>query len=132
MSFDTFNRYEGTGRDYHDLGETTPEIEVSESVRPWVKLLPAPYVPIGRFDVHKRANVVLSVGTPVALDKRGNLIPAGLPDGHVFEYDADDFRTGSSATRRADTGVVVAAGTTETAMHADLLDDGFARPVGVT
>ena len=89
MAFDSFNRYSGTGRDYHDLGETTPEIEVSESIRPWGKFLPAPYLPVARFDVHKRADVVLSVGTPVSLDRQGALVPAGIPDGHVFEFEVE-------------------------------------------
>lgn len=133
MSLDTFNRYTGAGRPIDDMGETTPVVEVSESVRPWAKLLPAPYVPVGRFDVHKRANIVLSVGTPVALDKRGNLIPAGIPSGHTFEYDSDDFRDGLAATRNAATGAVITSATTEAKMHLGLLTSGkFARPVGVT
>ena len=98
MALDTYNRYSGTGRPVDDMGNTTPEIEVSESVRPWGKFLPAPYLPVGRFDVHKRANVVLSVGTPVGFDAVGSLVPAGIPDGHTFEYDSDDYRTGMDAT----------------------------------
>ena len=142
MALDAFNRYTGTGRPVDDMGETTPEIEVSESIRPWGKFLPAPYLPVGRFDVHKRANVVLSVGTPVGLDKVGSLVPAGIPDGHVFEFDSEDYRTGMFATRNPATGAAVTAAVTEAALHPNLVGtsgaagatvvDAFVRPVGVT
>jgi hypothetical protein len=68
MPVDTYNRITGTGRPTDDMGETTPVVELSESIRPWGKWVPAPYLPVARFDVHKRANVVLSVGTPVSFD----------------------------------------------------------------
>lgn len=42
MALDTYNRYTGTGRPFNDMGETTPEIEVSESVRPWASSYPLP------------------------------------------------------------------------------------------
>lgn len=133
MALDGYNRYTGTGRPIDDMGETTPEVEVSESVRPWGKFLPAPYLPVGRFDVHKRANVVLSVGTPVALDARGSLIPAGIPGQHVFEFDSDDYRTGLAATRNPATGAAVTSAVTEAQMANGLLaPSGFARAVGVT
>lgn len=141
MALDTFNRYTGTGRPVDDMGETTPEIEVSESIRPWGKFLPAPYLPVGRFDVHKRANIVLSVGTPVGLDRAGSLVPAGIPDGHTFEFDSDDFRTGMFATRNPQTGAAVTSATTEAKAVQGLLGvsgnlatqvEKFVRTVGVT
>lgn len=141
MALDTYNRYSGTGRPVDDMGNTTPEIEVSESVRPWGKFLPAPYLPVGRFDVHKRANVVLSVGTPVGFDAVGSLVPAGIPDGHTFEYDSDDYRTGMYATRSAANGTAITSATTEAKCAQGLLGvsglaatsvDKFVRPVGVT
>ncbi len=141
MALDTFNRYSGTGRPVDDMGETTPEIEVSESIRPWGKFLPAPYLPVSRFDVHKRANVVLSVGTPVGLDAVGSLVPAGIPDGHTFEFDSEDFRTGLFATRRPDTGAAVTSAVTEAKTAQGLLGvsgtlatrvEKFVRTVGLT
>ena len=134
MSQDAFNRYtSGGGRPVDEMGGTTPGIEFSESERPAVGLLPAPYLPVTRFDVHKRANVVLSAGTPVGLDTVGNLVPAGTPGGHTFTYSALDFATGLVATRAALAGAAVAAAGNSIA-HATLLSDGlgiFTRPIGV-
>ena len=141
MALDGYNRYTGTGRPVDDMGETTPEVEVSESIRPWGKFMPAPYLPVGRFDVHKRANVVLSVGTPVGLDAVGSLVPAGIPDGHTFEFDSEDYRTGMFATRRPDTGAAVTSAQTEVKCAQGLLGasgllatdvEKFVRPIGVT
>jgi hypothetical protein len=123
------------------MGETTPEIEVSESIRPWGKFLPAPYLPVGRFDVHKRVNVVLSVGTPVGLDAVGSLVPAGIPDGHTFEFDSEDFRSNTFATRNPATGAAVTSAVTEAKAAQGLLGisgnlatqvEKFVRTVGVT
>lgn len=141
MALDGFNRYTGTGRPVNDMGETTPEIEVSESIRPWGKFLPAPYLPVGRFDEHKRANIVLSVGTPVGLDAVGSLVPAGIPDGHTFEFDSEDFRTGLFATRNPADGLAITSATTEAKAAQGLLGvsgllatrvEKFVRTVGVT
>ena len=134
MATDTYNRYSGTGRPVDDMGETTPQVELSESERPWIKALPAPYLPVTRFDVHKRGNIVLSVGTPVGLDSAGALVPAGIPGGHTFEYASNDYRTGLYASRRADTGAAVTSSVTEAIMHSGLTagtTGEFIRPIGV-
>ena len=140
MAQDTYNRYTGTGRPVNDMGETTPVVEVSESVRPWGKFLPAPYLPVGRFDVHKRANIVLSVGTPVGFDAMGSLVPAGIPDGHTFVYDSEDFQTGFYATRSPLAGTAIAAASNVKCVQGLLGVSGllatsvekFVRPAGVT
>lgn len=135
MATDGYNRYTGGSRPIDDMGEMTPVVEVSESVRPWIKLLPAPYLPTARFDVHKRANVVLSVGTPVALDGLGAAVPAGIPGGHVFEYDAEDYLTGLPATTNPATGAAVTSAVTEAAMNSGLTGNTtgkFLRAVGVS
>jgi hypothetical protein len=82
------------------------------------------------------------VGTPVGLDKQGSLIPAGIPDGHVFEFDSDDYRTGMFATRNPNTGAAITSAVTEAQMHPNLIGvsgavgvslvDRFVRPIGVT
>lgn len=133
MSQDTFGRYTGVGRDYNELGSTTPQVELSESERPFFPGLPAPYLPATRFDDHKRANIVLSAGTPVALDSAGAMVPAGIPGGHAFTYSALDYTTGRVATRRADTGAAVAAASTYV-MHSGLTAHAvgeFLRPIGI-
>jgi hypothetical protein len=134
MSQDAYNRYtSGGGRPVDDMGGTIPGIEFSESERPAVGLQPAPYLPVVRFDVHKRANVVLSAGAPVGLDTQGNLIPAGLPGGHAFTYSALDFATSLVATRKAADGTAVAAAGNSIASSTLLSDAAgtFARPIGV-
>ena len=132
MSQDTFGRYtSGGGRPINEMGSTTPGIEFSESERPAVGLVPAPYLPAARFDAHKRANVMLSAGTPVGLDGAGNLIPAGIPGDHAFVYTALDFTTNLAPTLLAATGAAVTAAGNST-MQSGLLTHGeFARPIGV-
>ena len=112
MSFDAYNRYAVTPdaqRSLYPQGHTDPNAERGGSERPPISLVPAPYVPAARFDVHKRANVTFSASLPVALDAAGNMIPAGIPGGHVFNYSAIDYQNGVAKTRRADTGVAVSA-----------------------
>lgn len=134
MSQDTFNRYTSDGgRPVNEMGHTIPGIEFSESERPAVGLLPAPYLAAGRFDEHKRAYVVLSAGVPVALDGAGALVPAGIPGGHVFTYTANDFATGHVAARSAADGTAVAAAG-DVIMASGLTDNktgNFLRPIGV-
>ncbi|MHA2265598.1 MAG: hypothetical protein ACXAEN_24670 [Candidatus Thorarchaeota archaeon] len=134
MAQDTYSRYTGTGRPVNEMGHTTPQVEFSESERPAVGMLPAPYVPAGRFDEHKRSKIVFSAGIPVALDGLGNLVPAGIPGGHTFVYTALDFRVGLPATRNASTGVVIASAGNAT-MHSGLTNEtvgDFLRPIGIT
>lgn len=110
MSQDAFGRYTSQGgRPINEIGSTTPGIEFSESERPAVGLLPAPYLPAGRFDAHKRSNIVLSAGAPVALDSQGQLVPAGIPGGHTFVYSALDFSVGLPAAKKAADGTAVTA-----------------------
>ena len=132
MSMDTFGRITSQGgRPYYEQGSTTPGIEFSESERPAVGLIPAPYLPAGRFDAHKRANVMLSAGTPVGLDAAGNLVPAGIPGGHTFTYTALDFTTNLAPTLKASDGTAVTAAGNAT-MGAGLATLGkMIRPIGV-
>lgn len=131
---DTFNRYtSGGGRPVDDMGSTTPDIELGGSERPPVALVPAPYLPAGRFDEHKRANIVLSAGTPVALDAAGSMVPAGTPVGHTFTYSAYDATTGLPATKAAADGTAVTGAGVST-MASGLGGDRlgfFLQPVGV-
>lgn len=133
MSQDAYGRYTGTGRPVNEMGYTTPGIEYSESERPGVGLLPAPYLPAARFDEHSRKNIVLSAGTPVALDSVGSLVPAGIPGGHTFAYTTLDYRTGLPATKLAATGVGVSAAT-DSIMASGLTNNKtgyFLNPIGI-
>jgi hypothetical protein len=63
------------------IGQTTPDLESSEWLRPWLPVAyPAPYLPTSRQDQGhpKLASIVLSAHTIVGQDKNGGLVPAGL------------------------------------------------------
>lgn len=134
MSQDAFGRYTGDGRPVNEMGHTTPQVEFSESERPAVGFLPAPYIPAARFDEHKRSKIVFSAGVPVALDGLGNLVPAGIPGGHTFAYTALDFRVGLPATKAAADGTAIAAaGTSQMAAGlTNSVTGQFLRPIGIT
>lgn len=123
-----YGRYANPGgRPVENMGHTTPDVELSDSQRPAVPFKPAPFLPASRFDEHKRANIVLSAGTPVSLDAAGNLVPAGTPVGHAFDYSTLDVRTGLAAVKRADTGANVTAATDGVIMASGLGGDRTAH-----
>jgi hypothetical protein len=75
----------------------------------------------------------MSAGTPVGLDARGALVPAGIPGGHTFTYTALDYTVGRVATISAATGSAVAAAG-DAIMHSGLTafkTGEFINPVGV-
>lgn len=111
-------------------GQTTPGVELCESVVPGIGrgMLPAPYLPIKRFDKWLNSGVVISVGTPVGFDKQGFLVPAGTAGNGTLtysQYDVDmgviDINTGAAVT---------AASTTSTIPTSLCCTDGVI-PVGV-
>jgi hypothetical protein len=80
MAFDINSNYRGDfyGRDR--LGFTTPDVDASQWERPYLTIpYPAPWLPgKRRDDAHPAgAQVVISTGQLVGLDKSGALIPAG-------------------------------------------------------
>lgn len=84
MSFDINNQYTGKLFGQDRIGHTTPDLEASETLRPWLPIAyPAPYLPGLRQDQGhpKLANVVLSSQNLVGQDKSGALVPAGLKCG---------------------------------------------------
>lgn len=70
--------YTPTHKRISEWGNVTPQFEVSEGIRPARAFLPAPYLPVVRYNEYYRDYFVISAGTPVALDSHGFLIPAGL------------------------------------------------------
>jgi hypothetical protein len=63
------------------IGQTTPDLESSEWLRPWLPVAyPAPYLPTLRQDQGhpKLAGIVLGAHQLVGQDKNGALVPAGL------------------------------------------------------
>jgi hypothetical protein len=82
MAFDVNNQYTGKYYGaYPNMGHTTPDLELSDVLRPWLPVAyPAPYLPGLRQDFGhpKLANIVLSSQHLVGLDSSGALVPAGL------------------------------------------------------
>jgi hypothetical protein len=81
MSQDVHGQYTGKMFGQDRIGHTTPDLEASDSYRPWLPVaFPAPYLPGLRQDQGhpKAATKVLSSQMVVGLDKSGALVPAGL------------------------------------------------------
>jgi hypothetical protein len=81
MAFDINNQYTGQLFGQDRIGHTTPDLEVSDVLRPFLpNAYPAPYLPGMRQDQGhpKLANIVLSSQHLVGLDSSGGLVPAGL------------------------------------------------------
>lgn len=97
-------------------GETTPGVELCESIVPGIGkgILPAPWLPIQRYDKWIESGVVLSVGKPVGFEKNGFLVPAGITPGTTTidysSYDVAmkviDVRTGLPITAAVDDVVI--------------------------
>lgn len=81
MAFDINNQYTGKMFGQRFIGHTTPDLESSDTLRPWLPVsYPAPYLPGLRMDEGhpKLASVVISSHGLVSQDKSGALVPAGL------------------------------------------------------
>ena len=84
MPFDQNNNYRGDFYGKDRLGFTTPDVDASPWERPFLPIgYPAPWLPgKRRDDAHPvGAQVVLSTGNLVGLDKSGALVPAGMTCG---------------------------------------------------
>jgi len=101
MPFDVNNQYSGTYYGKDRLGYTTPDVEATEILRPFlVNPYPAPWLPIRRRDEGHpvAAGVVLSCGYLVGQDSSGGLVPAGIKSGStgaggdysIVAYGSDD------------------------------------------
>jgi hypothetical protein len=84
VAFDINNQYTGKFYGQDRIGFTTPDLEISDVLRPWLPVAyPAPYLPGLRQDQGhpKLANIVLSSQHLVGVDKSGALVPSGLFSG---------------------------------------------------
>jgi hypothetical protein len=73
--------FTGTLLNHDRMPQTTPDLESSEWLRPWLPVAyPAPYLPTLRQiqDHPSMANIVLGAHQLVGQDKNGGLVPAGL------------------------------------------------------
>jgi hypothetical protein len=60
------------------MGRVTPNVEKSESHRPYFESMPAVWLPVGRFEKEIESYFVISSGKVVAEDRQGFMVPAGL------------------------------------------------------
>ena len=75
----TINRgYVANHKIWDRIGRITPNTEYSKSERPHFESMPAPWLPVQRFDKTFEAYFVISAGKVVAEDREGFLVPAGL------------------------------------------------------
>lgn len=80
-TFDINNNMQGDLFGHDRIGHTTPDSELSETLRPFLTVpYPAPYLPTKRSDQGHPvlASVVLTAQELVGLDSSGAIVPAGL------------------------------------------------------
>lgn len=75
--------YEANLKQWDHLSTVVPQLEVSESEKPFAELKPAAWLPVARFDKKFEEYAVVNSGKVVALDRTGRAVPAGLRK--VFE-----------------------------------------------
>lgn len=81
MAIDVNGQFTGSLYGQDRIGQTTPDLESSEWLRPWIPVAyPAPYLPTLRQDQGhpKLAGIVIGSHMLVGQDKNGGLVPAGL------------------------------------------------------
>jgi hypothetical protein len=111
--------YSANPKIYDRMGRITPNTQWSKSDNPHIPgLIPAPWLPVQRYDNSMEYWKVISSGKVVALDGNGDLVPAGLKKSFnvatgtvILTYTADDV---TNLTTDLTTGSAVAAATTYT------------------
>lgn len=110
-----YQQYVANHKKWDHVGNLTPNIEISEGIRPSEELIPAFYLPLVRFDKYLEDYFVVSAGKVVALDSNGYVVPAGLAlqaAAYAANYAGGDLGTAMDAGRAAVdalTGVLNAA-----------------------
>jgi hypothetical protein len=110
--------YSSTHKRYDHVGYVVPEVEKSESKYPAGEYQPADWLPVGRLDVKNEEYVVIAAGKCIAMDRNGDVVPAGLKTSFeaaagstILTYTANDVARG---TIDLTTGSVVALATSYT------------------
>jgi len=73
-----YQPYVATHKKWDHVGNLTPNVEISEGIRPAEELKPASYLKLVRFDKYLEDYFVVSAGKVVALDGNNDVVPAGL------------------------------------------------------
>lgn len=94
-----------------------PNNGLSDGIAPAGTFIVAPYLPLVRYNEDKYTHVVIGSGKPVALDSKGNVVPAGLrlDTTGLVKYTQTDVDAG---IRNAN-GVLVTVGEAVTASFTD-------------
>ena len=131
------NNYVSNHKTWDHVGTVTPDIEISEGIRPAEELKPAAWLPVQRYDKHYEEYFVVSAGKVVALDNAGDLVPAqyatSTTDIIYTQNDIDegtlDVRTGLPVTATATFAVSTVDGTPGFLGGSDAL--AVSAPVGI-
>ena len=110
-----YQPYTGNHKTWDHVGNLTPNIEISEGIRPAEELHPADYLKLVRFDSYSEDYYVISAGKVVALDSDGNVVPAGLALQAAAYKAAWDGAGGIQSVNRAAAVAAVVALTGHTA-----------------
>ena len=95
------NQYTASHKQWPHTGYIVPQVEHSASEYPSLELKVAPWLPVGREDSKLEHYFVLAAGKPVAVDRVGDAVPAGLKlafqsagGNTILTYDATDLAAG--------------------------------------
>lgn len=123
-----------THKQWDRTGFIFPEVEFSGSERPAGEFKPADYLPVVRYEKRYENWMVIMPGKPVALDRAGNIVPAGMKVSFdvagastALTYGSDDYAQGVIDLA---TGVAVASTSvtyTQTALTAAMKARGLIR-----
>ena len=101
----TTRLYEASHKHWNHTGEIIPQVEHGESHKPPIELKPADWLPVQRYDKKFEVYSVIAAGKPIAVDRQGRAVPAGLklaflqndgaPGTTVLTYTATDYEEGT-------------------------------------
>jgi hypothetical protein len=124
-----YQPYTTNHKGWDHVGNLTPNIEISEGIRPAEELKPAGYLKLVRFDKYSEDYYVVSAGKTVALDSNGDVVPAGLALQAAAYKAAWDGAGGIQSANRA-AGLAAVLALTGYTAGAALYDAADLDPVG--
>ncbi len=129
-----FQPYTTNHKKWDHVGNITPNVEISEGIRPAEELAPAAYLKLVRFDKYLEDYYVVSAGKVVALDSDGNVVPAGLAlQATAYQVAWDAANTGSNTIQdQLDAGRAAVDALTGHVAGMAIYDGADVSPVGST
>ena len=126
-----YQPYTTNHKKWDHVGNITPNVEISEGIRPAEELAPAAWLKLVRFDKYLEDYYVVSAGKVVALDSDGKVVPAGLALQAAAYKTAWDSENGILSVNKAAARAAVDALTGHVAGMA-VYDGADVSPVGST